>query len=210
MYTNPFPEYFIDGVNLPRKESARDLGVIISDNLKFHDQVAHACKKATKEINIVRRSFVSRNPNFLSNMFKIYVRPHLEYCGQVWNPVYSGDALALEKVQNRFTRMLPYGYIMPPEERNRVLGITDHKTRRLRGDLIYMYKLLDEGDLFTPLRNSRTRGHSRRLYVPPARNNLRKHSFSLRTVSMWNSLPDDVVTSASLDIFKSKIDNILI
>ena len=206
---NPFPEYFIDGVNLPRKERARDLGIIISDNLKFHDQVANACKKATKEINIVRRSFVSRNPNFLSNMFKIYVRPHLEYCGQVWNPVYSGDALALEKVQNRFTRMLPYGYIMPPEERNRVLGITDHRTRRLRGDLIYMYKLLDEGDLFTPLGNSRTRGHSRRLYVPPARNNLRKHSFSLRAVSIWNSLPDDVVTSASLDIFKSKIDNIL-
>ena len=80
-------------------------------------------------------------------MFTMYVRPHLEYCVQVWNPEYIGDKLRMEKVQNRFTRLLRQGRVMSPRERNEVLGITSHEVRRLRGDLIYIYKMFDS-DLF--------------------------------------------------------------
>ena len=101
-----FPTYKINGINLDRKSSTSDLGVIISDSFKFHDQVKQACMKANRAINNIWRSFISRNPQFLSSLYKSYVRPHLEYCVQLWNPVYTEDIHRMEKVQNRFTRLL--------------------------------------------------------------------------------------------------------
>ena len=40
-------------------------------------------------------------------LHRTLVRPHLEYCVQFWSPHYWKDVGALERVQKRFTRMLP-------------------------------------------------------------------------------------------------------
>ena len=203
-----YPIYFIDGIELERKENATDLGIVINENFKFHSQVNKACKKANQIINTIRRSFKSRNPRFLESMYKTYVRPHLEYCVQVWNPVNIGDINAIERVQNRFTRMLPQSSAMEQEERNRALNITSHKVRRLRGDLIYIYKMYDTS-LFFPASNATTRGHSKKLNISFARNNVRKHSFALRSLETWNSLAEDIVNADNLNIFKSRLDTFL-
>ena len=49
----------------------------------------------------------------------------------------------MEKVQNRITRLLRESPAMKPLERNKMLGITDHATKRLRGDLIHVFKWLN-------------------------------------------------------------------
>ena len=97
---------------------------------------------------------------------------------------------------------------MSPFERNTLLGITDHETRRLRGDLIYTYKMFESG-LFTPAANFRTRGHNKKLRLELTTNNLRKHSFGVRNVAAWNALPTHVVNSANLDTFKRHLDEYL-
>ena len=38
---------------------------------------------------------------------------------------------------------------MPPEERNKIMNLTTHKERRLRGDLVTIYKNIDDDQLFT-------------------------------------------------------------
>ena len=204
--TNNFPSYSINGTSLRQNSCASDLGIIINENLKFHDQVEHACKRATKEINIIRRTFLSRCPKFLANMYKMFVRPHLEYCIQVWNPMYQGDINKMEKIQNRFSKLLRQGSTMSPDERNRTLGITSHETRRLRGDLIYIYKLYNSEELFRPSTELRTRGNSKKLAIPSSRIDVRKHSFTVRNVAAWNQLPNDIVCSPNLNTFKSRLD----
>ena len=95
-----------------------DLGIKISEGFKFNQQIAAARKKAYRENGIIRRSFISRSPQFLSNMIKLFIRRHLEYCVQLWNPLYVGEITLMEKVQNRFTKMLRQGSILSHAERN--------------------------------------------------------------------------------------------
>ena len=154
---------------------------------------------------MIKRSSKSHNHRFLETMFKTYVRPHLQYCIQVWNPRNRGDISALEVGQNRFTRMIPQSSIMTQEEINRMLNITTHEYRRLRGDLIYIYKLYPTR-LFVSSNNSSTRGHNKKISLQFARNNIRKHSFGLRSIENWNNLPENIVNAPNLDIFKSRLD----
>ena len=149
---------------------------------------------------------MTRNPKFLESIYKSIVRPRLEYCVQAWNPVYSGDVIKMEAVQNRFTRLLNHGSVMTPTERNAMLHITDHETRRRRGDLIYTYKMLEKDSLFRRSTENRTRGNSKKLIIERCSNNIRKHYFSVRNVPQWNNLPEQVVSAESVNIFKNRLD----
>jgi hypothetical protein len=46
---------------------------------------------------------------------------------------------------------------------------------------------------------SSIRGHSLKLYPQRARTQLRKYSFAMRVVNYWNSLPEKIVTSKTLN-----------
>ena len=115
-------------------------------------------------------------------------------------------------------------------ERCRRFRVTDLKTRRDRGDLIQLFKIvhgIEHVELLSPLKPlpstlvsgpaSATRGHSQRLvqetFTSSARNkysatiSTRDHFLTNRIVPLWNSLPQSVVDARSLNSFKSKLDS---
>ena len=71
---------------------------------------------------------------------------------------------------------------MRPEERNKIMNSTTHKERRLRGDLITIYKNIDDDQLFTMKNNDRTRSHSVK------QSDLKQHCISHRAISEWTNL----------------------
>ena len=89
--------------------------------------------------------------------------------------------------------------------------------RRLRFDLIYVYKILfgmvqtDASNFFrVRVRNTSTvtRGHSIKLFVPQSRLDVRKYFFCHRVVHCWNSLPVQPYDFSSLNKSKQLLERV--
>jgi len=96
----------MDRVNLEETQMEKDLGVWISKDLKWSHQCRKSASKAMAVLGMVKRSFRQIDIDSFKILYNTYIRPHLEYCVQVWNPYYKKDIECLEKVQRRATKLV--------------------------------------------------------------------------------------------------------
>ena len=91
---------------LETSDSERDLGVIISHDLKPKNQVQKAASKANDFLGLLRNTFVSKDPLIWKKLYTSYVKPYLEYAIPAWSPYTKADKHTLEKVQD--TNLIPH------------------------------------------------------------------------------------------------------
>jgi hypothetical protein len=168
-HSNPRTSYKLNGVEIPAKDTEKDLGVVVSADLKFSDHCSAAARKAEYVLWCIRRSIKNLNKTVFLHLYKSLVRPHLEYCSSVWCPHYVRDVDRIEKVQRHATKLCWSVSHLPYDDRLRALGLQTLRTRRIRSDLILLYKIV-RGQVDLPLCNlfcfegdTGTRGHNLRL-----------------------------------------------
>ena len=76
----------------------KDLGVWCSSDLKPSLHCRKAAVKASQILGLIRRTFKTTSPEMFVFLYKMYVRPHLEYCVQTWSSYLAKDIDVLEKV----------------------------------------------------------------------------------------------------------------
>jgi hypothetical protein len=205
--SNPGRSYELDGKPLPSVREIKDLGVWHTSDLKPGYHCTKIVNTAFQRLAIVRRCFTSASVDTRIWAFKVFVRPILEYACPVWSPHLLQDIDLLESVQRNFTRGLPGFRALLPAERLRRANLEPLELRRLRADLLLTYRIVRglttvDFPFFDRALYSGTRGHSYKLQVQLATLDCRKYFFSHRVVPVWNSLPEGVVSAASVYTFK--------
>ena len=99
-----FHSYLINGESLCTTSAEKDFGVVIDQNLKFHQQAAAAAAKANCILGLIIKCF-----------------EHLDidtsYANAIWGPYYVTDQKLLERVQRRATKLVPSLNELPYVER---------------------------------------------------------------------------------------------
>jgi hypothetical protein len=188
--------YFIDKELIQSTESIRDLGVIIDKDLSFSQHISKIIQNAYMTANQLLKILKTRNLKTLILAYKTYVRPHLEYATEVWNPSKKCGQYKIERVQKFFTRisfkkcgLLP----IPYQKRLKLCNLDTLVNRRIKTDMVMTYKVLDGR---TQLRRSNfftlaKRYRRRTLYLQPRIHPKKsRNNFFNRVVSHWNKIPN--------------------
>jgi hypothetical protein len=208
--SNPCFSYQLSSEVLSPCSQTKDLGVVITSDLKWSEHCLAVAKKANQVLGMVRRNIKHFTRASLIMLIKTLIRPHVEYAVQVWSPHYRKDIELLERVQRRATKLLPSIRHLTYNERLEYLQLQSLETRRLRADLILLYQIVSGhvrglDDLFVA-GNPETRGHIFKLKARVApKLSCRQHFFSNRVVNSWNSLPAEVVFAPSVSVFKTRL-----
>lgn len=127
----------MEGSELLSVESEKDWCILIDSSAKPSAQCTVAAKKGNQVLGQLLRSFKARDKGVLTQLYKVFVRPHLEYAVQAWCPYAAKDIDILEKVQKRFVRQVS-GISGTYEDKLKKIGLTTLAEHRVRGDCIKM------------------------------------------------------------------------
>jgi ribonuclease P/MRP protein subunit RPP40 len=191
---------------------------MISSDLIWTHHVKYCANKANKILGMLTRTFEYRDLDIIKSLYTTFVRPHLEFAVAVWNPYLKGDIEILEKVQRRATKLVLNLKNLAYEDRLVAMNLTTLETRRERGDLIQLYKLIHGFDCvnwpscinLTPptFELIQSRRHKMQLQRELVRNCVPRHNyFTNRVVNNWNKLPGQIVYAPTVNSIKAQIDD---
>ena len=229
--SNPNYDYYMrDSDNLTKRlektNREKDLGVTFTPDLSWKYHILEITARANRILGSLKKAFVSRDSTLWKNLYISLVRPHLEYAVQVWSPTKEMDIGLIEKVQARATK-IPYSMRdLRYEARLTKWGINRLEDRRVRGDLIEMYKSVNGLDeinwernpvMITPTDRVLTRSNGvkirRDTFKSKIRNDFAKqvstrhNYFFNRITPIWNALPEKIVQAPTLNMFKKGLDD---
>ena len=144
-------------------------------------------------------------------LYKAYIRPILEYSVTTWSPHLRRHEIQIEAIQRRATKIIPSIAHLSYTERLKFLKLDTLFYRRRRGDLLQVYRIMNQVDrldfnTFFELNTYNTRGNTKKICKPRANSTIKQNSFNHRVINDWNNLSNDIVCAESINSFKTLLD----
>ena len=218
---NPLHQYYMNGTALQVCSSERDIGVHVTDNLKPSTQCTEAARRANAILTQISRAFLYRDRRVFLQLYKTFVRCHLEFSTPAWSPWQAGDIDVLERVQRRAVSLIQGLRGTTYEGKLAELGLRTLEDRRARIDLVQTFKILkghdnvDHTKWFKTVgnevaRSTRSTGYHLNITGNRSNTEVRRNFFSNRVVNSWNSLSDHIKESPNVQVFKKRLEAITI
>ena len=211
--------YTMRGTVLDATTAERDIGVKVDNGLRPTQQCKEAANRANNVLYQLTKAFHYRDRRTFVQLYKQYVRPHLEFAVPAWSPWTAQDKEILEAVQRKAVRMVSGLASSDYEGRLRELNLLSLEQRRENLDLIQTFKIVrkfDDVDPTTwfqlvgdnPARVTRHTSDPMNIVHPTSRLDIRKNFFSNRVVTKWNEIPSEIKMASSISAFKSYINEV--
>ena len=206
-----------DGGPIEEKECLRDLGVRVSTDLSFNDQVDMTVESGSRMAGWALRTFRRRGRHLMLTILRSLIQHRLDYCSQLWSPRDQASINRLEAVQKQFISQIwdPALVKMNYWEKLSHLRVYSQERRRERYQICFLWKEsqgLVEGYSFKWQWSDR-RG---RLAIPtnipssaPTKvKQARERSLGVHGARLFNLLPVNIRNENSGDfpLFKNHLD----
>ena len=207
--------YCMHGSEIASRDSHRDLGILVSDDLSWSCHHKSILAKAYGKLAMIRRTFSNLCPiNSRKKLYISLIRSQLVYGSQLWRPMHIKDIRKLEQMQRRATKF--------------ILGDwqNDYKSRLLKLEILPLMMLYELNDIMFFITNMRspsesydilqhvafsssnTRSCSSKLIHRRPVTNFHRHFYYQRLVKLWNALPTIDLTLSTNNL-RRKVKNFL-
>ncbi len=207
--------YTIGGQVLEHVNSAKYLGVTITNELSWSQHITSTANKANSSLGFLRRNLRLCPAKLKETAYFSLVRSVLEYSAAIWDPHLIKDVNRLEMVQRRAARFVKNDYVYDSSVTTMLkeLGWQDLQSRRKELRLALFFKIV-HGLVAVPVddpnilqvADSRTRAQHQFKYKNiRANTNAFKFSFFVRTTPDWNNIPFNLSDCKTAETFKSRL-----
>jgi len=204
----------LDGHIILCEKNVNLLGMNLDDMLSFDLHVKGLCKKAGKQINVLKRIANKLDISGKLAVYKSFVLCQFNYCPIVWNFCGKKNIRCMEKLQERALRMVYNDQISTYEELLTRSNLKSLHVRNMKAIALQVFKCINSlgpkylHDMFIPKctkYNFRDGSilHQNRFYTV-------KYgflSFKYHGAKIWNSLPPDLKTNTEFSDFKRLLNN---
>ena len=134
----------LQGNNIDCEDEVKLLGVTFDFKLTFNSHVSHICKKASQQLNVLKR--IGNNLSKLGKltMYYSFILSNFNYCPLVWHFCGESNTKKLEKIQERALRFIYNNSDSSYENLLEQSQLPSLRLRRLRSMAIEVFKIINK------------------------------------------------------------------
>ena len=202
----------LDGHHLDKASRQKHLGLIFTPTLSWQPHITALLAKARRLLGLLKRLKESGlNRKSLNTIYKVYIRPTLEYGSVAWSNTTAKQSDDLERAQRKAAKIILGFPLSQHTDHHFLLTLLDWptlKSRRHLQLLLLAYKLFTKSapahllniappvyDASIPLR------HSRVFKIPFANTDIHLHSPIVKACHLFNSLPAPIRATSTQQTF---------
>ena len=198
-----------------QSESEVDLlGLTIDNRLSFNSHISSLCKKASNQLNALKRLGSSLNFTQRKALAQAFILANFNYCPTIWHFCSMKDQHKIEKIQQRTLRFIYADFTSTYSELLNKAESCTLELRRIRFICTEIYKTVNRigpaymNSLITPNQSYHSTRRPLNLFIPQVnQTTFGLRSFRYQGTLLWNSLPEETKTAPNLNTFKKLIKN---
>ena len=195
------------------EESVKLLGVTIDFQLNFDQHISDICKKASRQLNVLKR--IGRHLCKLGklNVYYSFILSNFNYCPLVWHFCGETNTKKIEKIQERALRFIYSDHSSSYDSLLVKSHLPSLRVRRQRAVALEAFKILNNlspvylNDLLTFKHHYYSFRYTKTVEVPHVKTvKYGTRSFRSTAAKIWNSLPQHMRDISDFNAFRNQVN----